>query len=175
MGYEAVKTFELYEFYYRKFEVNVTVPYFLPSDSPGVGGIVTANYTTGMGVLGYARVVVHARNMSHPYDPRAHPLPDVEFDRSIPSFVTTIADFNGVAGFFVPMATIRTLVPDLEGKEILITAVVHDPWWNETNNGESSFRFSQISFGPSLERYNGGVLLHTGITSQVSRWSVDGV
>jgi CD109 antigen len=138
MGYEAVKTFELYEFYYRKFEVNITVPYFLPTDTPGVGGIVTANYTTGMGVLGYARVVVRARDMSSPYDPRGHPLTDVEFDRSGASFITKIDDFNGVAGFFIPIATIRTLVPDLDGKEILITAVVHDPWWNETNNGKTS-------------------------------------
>ncbi|CAF0796041.1 unnamed protein product [Rotaria sordida] len=141
MGYEAVKTFEIYEFYARKFEVNVTVPYYLPIDAPGVGGIVTANYSTGMGVLGYARVVVRARDMSVPYDPRANPLIDVEFDRSASSFVTTISDFNGVAGFFIPIANILRLVPDLDGKEILITAVVHDPWWNETNNGTTVVSF----------------------------------
>ncbi|CAF1296760.1 unnamed protein product, partial [Adineta ricciae] len=156
MGYEAIKTFELYEFYYRKFEVNVTVPYYLPTDSPGVGGIVTANYTTGMGVLGYARVVVRARDMSVPYDPRANLLKDVEFDHSTPSFVTTIDDFNGVAGFFIPIATIRNLVPDLDGKEILITALVHDPWWNETNNGTTVVSFyrpgTRLRFlgGPSM-------------------------
>ncbi|CAF1533878.1 unnamed protein product [Rotaria magnacalcarata] len=141
MGYEAVKTFELYEFYARKFEVNVTVPYYLPMDAPGVGGIVTANYSTGMGVLGFARVFVRARDMSVPYDPRTYPLKDVEFDQSVPSFVTSIADFNGVAGFFIPMATILSLVPDLDGKEILITALVHDPWWNETNNGTTVVSF----------------------------------
>lgn len=156
MGYEATKTFELYEFYYRKFEVNVTVPYYLPTDTPGVGGIVTANYTTGMGVLGYARVVVRARDMSVPYDPRSNPLPDVEFGLSTPSFVTTINDFNGVASFFIPIATIRTLVPDLDGKEILITALVHDPWWNETNNGTTVVSFytpgTRLEFlgGPSM-------------------------
>ena len=156
MGYEAVKTFELYEFYSRKFEVNVTVPYYLPTDSPGVGGIVTANYSTGMGVLGYARVVVRARDMSIPYDPRGYPLPDVEFDRSTPSFVTNIDDFNGVAGFFIPIATIRTLIPDLDGKELLITALVYDPWWNETNNGTTVVSFytpgTHLSFlgGPSM-------------------------
>ena len=156
MGYEAIKKFELYEFYYRKFEVNVTAPYYLPTDTPGVGGIVTANYTTGMGVLGYARIVVRARDMSVPYDPRVHPLPDVEFDRSAPSFITTIDDFNGVAGFFIPIATIKTLVPDLDGKEILITALVHDPWWNETNNGTTVVSFytpgTYLKFlgGPSM-------------------------
>ena len=156
MGYEAIKTFELYEFYQKKFEVNVTVPYYLTTDAPGVGGIVTANYTTGMGVIGYARVVVWARDMSIPYDPRANPLPDVEFDRSIPSFVTTIDNFNGVAGFFIPIATIRTLIPNLDGKEILITAVVHDPWWNDTNNGTTVVSFytprSYLRFlgGPSM-------------------------
>jgi hypothetical protein len=141
MGYEAIKTFELYEFYARKFEVNVTVPYYLPTDSPGVGGIVTANYSTGMGVLGYARIVVRARDMSVPYDPRAHPLKEVEFDASESSFITRVDDFNGVAGFFIPIATIRTLVPNLDGKEILITALVHDPWWNETNNGTTVVSF----------------------------------
>jgi CD109 antigen len=156
MGYEATKTFELYEFYSRKFEVNVTVPYYLPVDTPGVGGIVTANYTTGMGVLGYARVVVRARDMSVPYDPRVNILKNVEFDHSTPSFVTHIDDFNGVAGFFIPIATIRTLVPDLDGKEILITALVHDPWWNETNNGTTVVSFyrpgTRLRFlgGPSM-------------------------
>jgi len=135
MGYEAVKTFDLYEFYNRKFEVNITVPYYLPTDSPGVGGIITANYTTGMGVLGYARIFVRARNMSVVYDPYNHPLRDIEFDQTTPSYTTTINDFNGVAGFFIPIAAIRTLVPDLDGNEILFTAVVYDPWWNETNNG----------------------------------------
>jgi hypothetical protein len=138
MGYEAVKSFELYEFYSRKFEVNVTVPYYLPIDSPGIGGFVTANYSTGMGVSGFARIVIYLRDMSKPYNPREDPLPDVEFDLPTPSFVTEIGDFNGVAGFFIPMSAIRNLVSDLDGKEILITAVVNDPWWNETNNGKRS-------------------------------------
>ena len=135
MGYEAMKKFEIYEYYDRKFSVNVTVPYYLPTDAPGIGGIVTANYTTGMGVLGYTRVVVRARNMSVPYDPYTDPLPDVEFDRTTPSYSTTINDFNGVGGFFIPMSAILSLVPNLDGNEVLITAVVHDPWWNETDNG----------------------------------------
>jgi len=156
MGYEARKTFQLYEFYQRKFEVNVTVPYFLPIDTPGVGGIVTANYTTGMGVIGYARLVVYARDMSVPYDPRVNRLPDVELELPASSFVTSIDDFNGVAGFFIPIATIRRLVPDLDGKEILITAVVRDPWWNETNNGTTVVSFytpgTRLRFlgGPSM-------------------------
>ena len=135
MGYEATKVFDIHEFYNRKFEVNITVPYYLPISAPGIGGIITANYSTGMGVLGYARVVVRARNMSTVYDPYDYPLPDAEFDRTTPSYTTIINDFNGVAGFFIPIATIRTLVPDLDGNEILLTAIVHDPWWNETNNG----------------------------------------
>ena len=136
MGYEATKTFEMYEFYHRKFEVNITAPYYLPADSPGVGGIVTANYSTGMGVNGYARIVLLARDMSTAYNPRIFPLPNVESDRSLLMFTTKIDEFNGVAGFFIPMATIRRYVPDLEGKEILLIATVHDPWWNETNNGQ---------------------------------------
>ncbi|CAF4090363.1 unnamed protein product [Rotaria sp. Silwood2] len=156
MGYEEKKTFEIYEFYYRKFEVNVTVPYYLPIDTPGIGGIITANYTTGMSVLGYARIVVRARNMSMPYDPRGHPLSDVEFDQTTPSYTTKINDFNGVAGFFIPISVIRTLLPDLDGNEILITAVVHDPWWNETNNGTTVVSFyrpgTRLHFlgGPSM-------------------------
>ncbi|CAM4768224.1 unnamed protein product [Rotaria magnacalcarata] len=141
MGYEAIKTFEIYEFYNRKFEVNVTVPYYLPIDTPGIGGIITANYTTGMGVLGHARIVVRARNMSIPFNPYLYPLADVELDRTTPSYRTEINDFNGVAGFFIPISAIRTFLPDLDGNEILITAVVHDPWWNETNNGTTIVSF----------------------------------
>ena len=139
MGYENVKTFELYEFYNRKFEVNVTVPHYLPVNDPGIGGIVTANYTTGMGVLGYAKVVVRPRNMSTPYDPRGSPMTEAEFDQSPTTFTTKIDDFNGVAGFFIPMDTIRKFLPDLDGKELLVTAIVYDPWWNETNNGKKIF------------------------------------
>ncbi|CAF1373219.1 unnamed protein product, partial [Didymodactylos carnosus] len=156
MGYEATKTFEIYEFYARKFEVNVTLPFYLPTDAQGVSGIVVANYSTGMGVQGYARVYVRARNMSKVYDPRNYSLPDVEFDRTTPTFVTFIDDFNGVASFYVPMSTILSLVPNLDGSEILITATVHDPWWNETNNGTTVVSFYQpgtyLSFlgGPSM-------------------------
>lgn len=134
MGYEATKTFDIHEFYHRKFEVNVTVPFYLPTDTLGIGGILTANYTTGMGVYGHARIVVRARNMSIPYNPYLYPLPNVEFDQTTPSYTILVNDFNGVAGFFIPISTIRTLLPDLDGNELLITAVVQDPWWNETNN-----------------------------------------
>ena len=136
MNHEASKSFEIYEFYIRKFEVNVTAPYYLSTDAPGVGGLVTANYTTGMGVAGYAQVIVRPRDMSQPYDPRWSPAPDAEFDRSIKIFTTKLDDFNGVAGFFIPMSTIKAHLPDLDGKEIMVTAIVHDPWWNETNNGK---------------------------------------
>jgi hypothetical protein len=135
MGYEATKTFDIHEFYYRKFEVNVTVPYYLPIDTPGIGGILTANYSTGMGVVGYAQLFIRARNMSIPFDPYIYPLKNVEFDQTTPMYRTTINDFNGVAGFFIPISVIHTLLPDLDGQEILITAVVYDPFWNETNNG----------------------------------------
>ncbi|CAF1113861.1 unnamed protein product [Adineta steineri] len=156
MGYEATKQFDIHEFYNRKFEVNVTVPYYLPTDTPGIGGILTANYTTGMGVLGYARIVVRARNMSTAFDPYNYPLADVEFDKTTPTYTTTIQDFNGVAGFFIPIQNIRTLLPDLDGNELLITAVVHDPWWNETNNGTTIVSFytpgTRLRFlgGPSM-------------------------
>ena len=135
MGYEAIKRFTLYEVYYRKFEVNVTVPYYLATDAPGIGGLITANYTTGRGVLGNAHVVVQARNMSGIYDPYNYPLSDVERDLQTPSFSTLIDNFNGVAGFFIPMSVIRRLVPNLDGSEVFVTGVVYDPWWNETNNG----------------------------------------
>jgi hypothetical protein len=136
MGYEATKPFDMHEFYSRKFEVNITVPYYLPIDTPGIGGFITANYTTGMGVLGYARLIVRARNMSQIYDPLNSPLRDVEFDSDTASYKTAINDFNGMAGFFIPIDAIRKLVPDLDGNEVLITTIVHDPWWNETNNGQ---------------------------------------
>ena len=156
MGYEATKSFDIHEFYHRKFEVNITVPYYLPTDTPGIGGIITANYSTGMGVLGYALIVARARNMSVTYDPYNYPLEDVEFDRTTPSYSTTINEFNGVAGFFIPISAIRTFLPNLDGNEVLITAVVYDPWWNETNNGTTIVSFytpgTRLRFlgGPSM-------------------------
>lgn len=137
MGYEATKNFDMHEFYNRKFEVNITAPYYLPVDTPGIGGFVSANYTTGMGVLGQARIIVRARNMSEIYDPWNKPLLDVELNLDIPSYRTAINDFNGVAGFFIPIEAVLKLVTELDGSEVLITTIVHDPWWNETNNGRS--------------------------------------
>jgi len=141
MGYEAVREIDVHEFYCRKFEVNITVPYYLPIDAPGIGGLIIANYSTGMGVVGRARLVVRARNMSDAFDPYTYPLADLELHPVTPSYTTSVDNFNGVAGFFIPMSAIQALVPDLDGKEILLTAIVHDPWWNETNNGTTIVSF----------------------------------
>ena len=45
MGYEAIKEFDVYEFYQWKFEVNVTMPHYFLTTSPGISGVVVANYT----------------------------------------------------------------------------------------------------------------------------------
>ena len=42
MGYEAVKQFEVYEFYQWKYEVNVSMPHYFLTTSPGVSGVVVA-------------------------------------------------------------------------------------------------------------------------------------
>lgn len=41
MGYEASKSFEVYEFYFWKHEVNVSMPSYVLTNSPGVSGLVT--------------------------------------------------------------------------------------------------------------------------------------
>jgi CD109 antigen len=42
MGYEAYKYFDVQEFYQWKFEVNVSMPHYFLTDSPGVSGIVVS-------------------------------------------------------------------------------------------------------------------------------------
>ena len=45
MGYEEIKKFEVYEFYQWKYEVNVSMPHYFLTTSPGVSGVVVAKYT----------------------------------------------------------------------------------------------------------------------------------
>lgn len=42
MGYEAYKYFEVSEFYQWKYEVNVSMPHYFLTNSPGVSGVVVA-------------------------------------------------------------------------------------------------------------------------------------
>ena len=42
MGYEATRSFEVYEFYQWKYEVNVSMPHYFLTTSPGISGIVVA-------------------------------------------------------------------------------------------------------------------------------------
>lgn len=42
MGYEATRTFEIYEFYQWKYEVNVSMPHYFLTTSPGISGVVVA-------------------------------------------------------------------------------------------------------------------------------------
>jgi hypothetical protein len=42
MGYESTKTFELYEFYQWKYEVNVSMPHYFLTSEAGVSGIVVS-------------------------------------------------------------------------------------------------------------------------------------
>ena len=42
MGYEVTKSFEVWEFYQWKIEVNVSMPHYFLTTSPGVAGVVVA-------------------------------------------------------------------------------------------------------------------------------------
>ena len=44
MGYEAKRQFEVIEFYQWKYEVNVSMPHYFLTTSPGVSGVVVAKY-----------------------------------------------------------------------------------------------------------------------------------
>jgi hypothetical protein len=46
MGYEATRQFEVIEFYQWKYEVNVSMPHYFLTTSPGVSGVVVAKYKT---------------------------------------------------------------------------------------------------------------------------------
>ena len=42
MGYESIAQFDIYEFYQWKYEVNVSMPHYFLTNSPGVAGVVVA-------------------------------------------------------------------------------------------------------------------------------------
>ena len=42
MGYEATKKFDVFEFYQWKYEVNVSMPHYFLTTSPGIAGVVVA-------------------------------------------------------------------------------------------------------------------------------------
>ncbi len=42
MGYEAIRQFQVVEFYQWKYEVNVSIPHYFLTTSPGISGVVVA-------------------------------------------------------------------------------------------------------------------------------------
>ncbi|CAF0778777.1 unnamed protein product, partial [Didymodactylos carnosus] len=121
-------------FLQKKIEVNVSLPLFIHVDSPTVSGIVTANYTTGRGVVGQMRLTVRLRKEDEHFEPAVHPIPP---DQPGPKLDYFYEFFNGRIDFSIPMVEVVDQFGSLINRELIVTATVFDPLWNETTN--SSF------------------------------------
>jgi CD109 antigen len=127
MGYEATKEFEVYEFYQWKYEVNVSMPHYFLTDSPGVSGVVVANYTTGRAVFGRCRIkaIVKRNNV---------PITDLE---GYPYLEVFHENFEGVADFYFSMGELIAVSGEtvLNELEVYVEAQVEDPYFGDFSNG----------------------------------------
>ncbi|CAF1169204.1 unnamed protein product [Adineta ricciae] len=122
-------------FLQKKIEVNISLPFFINVESPTINGIVSANYTTGRGVEGLMRLTVRLKNRDERFEPAVNIIP-------VPDAPGTKLDygyepFTGRSNFAIPMTEATRQFGDLTNRELIFTATVFDPLWNETTN--SSF------------------------------------
>lgn len=127
MGYEAIKQFEVYEFYQWKYEVNVSMPHYFLTTSPGVAGVVVANYTTGRAVFGRCKIRAIVK-------PNTVAITDLE---GYPYLERFVEQFNGVIDFFFSMSELLAVSgqASLNQMEVFIQAQVEDPYFNDLSNG----------------------------------------
>ena len=138
MGYEAVKEFEVYEFYQWKYEVNVSMPHYFLTTAPGVSGVVVANYTTGRAVFGRCRVIAKVKDNSVPIE-----------DLGDYTYIERFYDeFNGVVDFFFSMSELLSASgrASLDQLEVYIEAQVEDPYFGDLSNGS----FITTLYDPSI-------------------------
>ncbi|CAF1920706.1 unnamed protein product [Rotaria magnacalcarata] len=127
----AEKTFLVDFFLQKKIEVNVSLPFFINIESPTINGIITANYTTGRGVQGFVRLTVRLKSLDDSFEPAVNIIP-------VPDAPGPKLDYEYKrANFVIPMVDATREFGDLTNRELIFTATVYDPIWNETTN--SSF------------------------------------
>ncbi|CAF0782034.1 unnamed protein product [Adineta steineri] len=122
-------------FLQKKIEVNVSLPFFINVESSTINGIVTANYTTGRGVVGLMRLTVRLKDLDESFEPAVNiiPVPDAPG----PKLDYPYKSFIGRSDFAIPISEAVREFGDLVNRELIFTATVFDPLWNETTN--SSF------------------------------------
>ena len=142
MGYEATKSFDVIEFYQWKYEVNVTMHHYFLTTSPGVAGVVTANYTTGRGVFGTCRIKAYVKENNVTIE-------DLEENEA--PFLEIFYDlFDGVIDFFFPMKDLLELSgkETLNEMEVYVRAEVNDPIFiGDISNGS----FITTLYDPKIE------------------------
>lgn len=127
MDYSAIAEFEVYEFYQWKFEVNVSMPHYYSTASPGVAGVVVANHTTGRAVFGSCKIRAFVKNNSVPItDLVGHPYLE-----------RVVEQFNGVIDFFFSMGELLAMSgqASLNHMEVVVEAQVEAPYFNDLSNG----------------------------------------
>ncbi|UJR37646.1 hypothetical protein I4U23_030343 [Adineta vaga] len=138
------KSFLVDFFLQKKIEVNVSLPFFINVNSPTINGIVTANYTSGRGVEGLMRLTVRLKNPEESFEPAVNiiPVPDAPGNKLDYNYQT----FNGRLNFVIPMSEAKSQFGDLTNRELIFTATVIDPLWNETTNSSFLTSFYQTEY-----------------------------
>jgi len=140
MGYEATKNFDVYEFYQWKYEVNVSMPHYFYTTSPGVAGVVVANYTTGRAVFGHCRIRAYIKDRTVDiHDLTGYPYMEIYHEV-----------FDGVIDFFFPMNELlaRSGKSSLNEMEVYVEAQVEDPIFKgDLSNGS----FITTLYDPKIE------------------------
>ncbi len=139
LGYESIKEFDVYEFYQWKFEVNVSMPHYFLTSSPGISGVVVANYTTGRAVLGKCRIKAFVKNDSVS-------ITDLE---GMPYLEIYHQVFDGVVDFFFSMSELLSITSEesLNEMEVYVEAQVEDPFFVDLSNGS----FITTLYDPKIE------------------------
>ena len=139
LGYESIKEFDVYEFYQWKFEVNVSMPHYFLTSSPGISGVVVANYTTGRAVLGKCRIKAYVKNYSLP-------ITDLE---GLPFLEIYYELFDGVVDYFFSMPELLSIsgMESLNEMEVYVEAQVEDPFFSDLSNGS----FITTLYDPKIE------------------------
>ncbi|CAF3596141.1 unnamed protein product [Rotaria sordida] len=151
----AEKTFLVDFFLQKKIEVNVSLPFFINIASPTIYGIVTANYTTGRGVDGLMRLTVRLKNSDDTFEPAVNiiPVPDAPG----PKLDFPYKEFDGRADFVIPMSEATSVFGDLTNRELIFTATVYDPIWNETTNSSFLTSFYKTEYRMKFLNRQSGV------------------
>ncbi|CAH1779511.1 unnamed protein product [Owenia fusiformis] len=131
-GSSYKRSFLVEEFYLPRFYVNVSMPPHIMEDSFGIGGVITANRTSGSSVQGRCHIKVQVRDPNLNYDPRYPPV--------WPTTYYSIPYFEARSDIFFSMEQLRRLVPggNMVAKEVHVNVSIYDFAVQENKTGWAS-------------------------------------